>query len=93
MYAHSDGYYIYICGNCGNNAIVNHERNVFICKTCKGDASICEIPSSWASGLALNEIRNMNIGLKFGLQPYRMEIAEKDFHEVRAKLQSVIEAD
>ena len=92
MYNHSDGYYIYICGNCGNQAIVNHERQIYICKTCKGDADIKEIPCSWASNLAINEIKSMNIGMKFGLQPYRMEINESDYHDVRAKLESVIEA-
>jgi hypothetical protein len=93
MYSHSDGYYIYICGNCSSKCIVNHERQVFICTHCKGDADIKEIPCSWASNLALNEISAMNIGMKLHLQPYRMEIAEKDYHDVRARLESVIEAD
>ncbi len=93
MFNHSSGYYTYVCGNCGHPAIVNHERQIFICKTCKGDADIKEIPNDWCANLAMNEIRAMNVGMKLQLQPYRMEVHEKDFHEVAKKLESIIEAD
>jgi DNA-directed RNA polymerase II subunit RPB2 len=93
MYAHSDGYYIYICSTCGRRAIVNHERDIYICKHCKGDAAIVEIPSAWASSLAMNEISSMNIGMKFQTQPYRMEINEDDYKGVANQLRSVIQDD
>ena len=93
MYAHSDGYYIYICGTCGRRAIVNHERNIYICKHCKGDSSICEVPSAWANALGMNEISAMNIGMKFQLNPYRLEIPEAEYTGVSRKLESVLEAD
>lgn len=93
MFNHSSGFYIYICGNCGNNAIVNHERDIYICKTCTSDAHILEIANDWAANLALNKIKCMNIGLKFHLQPYRMEILEKDYQDVARRLESVIEQD
>ena len=93
MYSHSSGFYVYICGNCGHPAIVCHERNLYICKTCKGDADIKEIPHDFAANLAANEISAMNIGLQYHLQPYRMEIAEHNYHDARAKLESVLEQD
>lgn len=92
MYNHSDGFYIYICATCGNNAIVNHEKELYICKTCKGNADIREIPSAWAAGpLASNEIRAMNIGMKVSLLPYRMEVHERDFARITKKLESIVE--
>lgn len=92
MYNHSDGFYIYICANCGNNAIVNHEKELYICKTCKGDADIREIPSAWAAGpLAASEIRCMNIGMKMQLLPYRMEVNESDYTKVQKQLESIVE--
>lgn len=93
MFNHSSGFYVYICGNCGRNAIVNHERSIFICTTCKGDADIREIPHDFAANLAANEILSMNIGMRYHLQPYRMEVLERDFHEVSKRLESVIEQD
>lgn len=94
MYNHSDGFYIYICATCGREAIVNHEKNIYMCKTCKGDCDIREIASSWcASSIALREISAMNIGMCFGLQPYRMEIQEKDYTGVSNALRSVIQDD
>jgi hypothetical protein len=93
MYAHSDGYYIYICATCGRRAIVNHERDIYICKHCKGDANIMECPSSWASNLGLNEISAMNIGFKLHLQPYRIEINEADYKGVANQLRSVVQDD
>ena len=93
MYAHSDGYYIYICATCSRRAIVNHERNIYICKHCKGDENIMEVPSGWASNLALNEISCMNIGMKFNMMPYRLEIREEDYTGIARQLESVLEAD
>jgi DNA-directed RNA polymerase beta subunit len=93
MYNHSSGFYIYICGNCGHQAVVNHERQIYICKTCKGDANLCEIPCDWAANLAINEIKAMNIGMRFGLAPYRLELLEKDANVIAKKLESVIEQD
>lgn len=94
MFNHSSGYYIYICSNCGNNAVVNHERDIYICKTCKGDANICEIANDWcASAIAGNKIKCMNIGMKVQLTPYRMEILEQDYKGIARQLESVIEQD
>ena len=92
MYAHSDGFYIYICATCGRRAIVNHEKNIYICKHCKGDANIMEVASAWASSLAIFEITGLNIGMKFGMTPYRMEIPQADHINVQRQLESVLEA-
>lgn len=78
---------------CGQQAIVNHERNIYICKICKGDADIREIPSCWAVNLACNEIKAMNIGMRFHLKPYRLEMLEKDANVIQKKLESVIETE
>ena len=93
MYNHSDGFYIYICANCGADALVNHEKEIYTCKNCKGDANIKEIPSSWAAGppLAAGEIRCMNIGMKMNLQPYRFEVPQNEYHHAARALESVVE--
>jgi hypothetical protein len=92
MYNHSDGFYTYICATCGNNAIVNHEKELYICKSCKGDADLREVPGAWAAGpLASNEIRAMNIGMRYSLLPYRIEVHEKDFDRVKQRMQSIVE--
>lgn len=93
MYAHSDGYYIYVCATCCRRAIVNHEKCIYYCKHCKGDSNIQEICSAWASSLAMAEISSMNIGMKLTTLPYRMEIPEDEYKGIANQLRSVVQDD
>lgn len=69
MFAHSDGYYVYICQECGNYSIVNHKERLFECKQCGDSANIVEVPSSWSSKLLFHEMQSSQIGIKFILKP------------------------
>jgi len=69
FYADSDGFKLYICGNCGNYTIVNHRKNLFECKQCGDLADIHEINSSWSSKLLFHQMEACNIKPKFILEP------------------------
>ena len=70
FFNNSDGYYVYICAECGNYATaVNHYRKLFECKQCGDGANIYEVPSSWSSKLLMHEIQSSQIGLKFEMKP------------------------
>ena len=73
FYNHSDGFKIYICRGCGNQATVNIEQSIYSCKRCGDLADIAEIDSSWTSQMFMHELRSMNIGVMPFLQPYEYE--------------------
>lgn len=69
-FSDSDGFYVYICAQCGNYATaVNHHERMFECRQCGDSANIYEIPSSWSSKLLFHEIQSSMIGTKFILSP------------------------
>jgi DNA-directed RNA polymerase II subunit RPB2 len=73
FYNHSDGFKIYICRGCGNQATVNVAQSIYSCKRCGDLADIAEIDSSWTSQMFMHELRSMNIGVMPFLQPYEYE--------------------
>jgi len=66
----SDGFRIYICRTCGNQAVVNLKIGEFKCMTCVDDADIFAVDSSWSSNLFINELKSMGIGIRTRLKPY-----------------------
>jgi DNA-directed RNA polymerase II subunit RPB2 len=70
---HSDGHPIYVCGNCRQFAVVNHEKGIYYCKICKDGADIHEIMSCWAAKAVLLELQGMMIDVQLGLAPYRID--------------------
>ena len=73
FFDHSDGFYIYICVRCGNYAIVNHDKKMYICTQCKDMADIYEFPCSWSSKLLFQELNAMQIGYKFIAEPIKFQ--------------------
>lgn len=69
----SDGFDIYVCRTCGQQAIVNIEKNIYKCKTCGDKSDIARVPSSYSSKLFLEELNAMNVGTRRILKPYRIE--------------------
>lgn len=61
---HSDLYYIYVCKNCNRRAIVNEEKKIYKCLTCKDDSDIVKIKTSWACKTLMDEVESCNIGMK-----------------------------
>jgi len=78
FFSHSDGFNIYICRNCGQYAVVNHKRGIYKCHTCKDNADIAKVPSSYSSKLFTQELMSMNVGVRLGLTPYEYEEYEFD---------------
>lgn len=72
FYKDSDAFDMHICRNCNKFAIFNKERNIYKCNTasCNGTEEIVAVPSSWSAKLFYQELESMNIGVKFGLDPF-----------------------
>lgn len=72
---HSDGFTWYVCTRCGSrdSVIVNESRNTYKCKKCNDLADIVRIPSSVSSKLFSQEVRGMNIGMRWHIQPPTFE--------------------
>jgi DNA-directed RNA polymerase II subunit RPB2 len=68
--AHCDGFYYHVCKACKNRAIVNEQRNIYICRHCGENADIVRIPSGFASHLYMTDLESMNVGIKFEPKPY-----------------------
>jgi len=73
MFDHSDGFTVYICRNCGRDAIVNHAEKLYTCKRCKDNADIAAVTSGYASKLANMEFDAMGVGIKRHLEPLTFE--------------------
>lgn len=70
LFNHSDGYYVYVCAECGNYATaVNHKERLFECRICQDSANIMQVPSSWSSKLLFHEMQSSQIGIKFIMKP------------------------
>ena len=60
----SDNYRIFICKNCGINANVNPEKNIFKCNNCS-NIDIAQIRIPYAFKLLSQELYTMNIMMRF----------------------------
>tara|TARA_B110000858_G_scaffold25755_1_gene26647 strand:- start:6186 stop:10874 length:4689 start_codon:yes stop_codon:yes gene_type:complete len=60
----SDNYRIFICKNCGINANVNPEKNIFKCSNCS-NIDISQIRIPYAFKLLSQELYTMNIMMRF----------------------------
>jgi DNA-directed RNA polymerase II subunit RPB2 len=70
----SDGFTTYMC-KCGRSGVVvNRKLNMYKCKTCKSNADIVAIRTTWANLIFHHEINQMNVGVKFGFKPYTFYI-------------------
>ena len=69
----SDGRVMNICRNCGNFAVYNEYRNIYVCKTCEEYADIVNVDSSKAAMLFIEELAAANISMKFGVTPREFE--------------------
>jgi DNA-directed RNA polymerase II subunit RPB2 len=73
----SDGFDVYVCRTCGQMPVVNEEKNIIICRTCRtaGMAPKVEkIRTTWTSKLFLQELQTMSVGHNLGLAPYEYEV-------------------
>jgi len=70
FYAHSDGISIPICRICGLRAIVNVKNGIYKCKTCKDNADITMVSSSWVANVLWHETDAMGIPQKVEAEPY-----------------------
>ena len=66
----ADGFDVYVCRECGNWAIVNQGLHLYKCITCKDNADIYSIHSSFSSKLFLQEINACHIGIRLDLRPF-----------------------
>lgn len=63
----SDGRVMHICRNCGNFAVLNEYKNIYICKICEEYADITSFDSSKTAMLLSEELAAANISMKFGV--------------------------
>lgn len=70
IYDHSDYIELFICRNCGQRAVVNEKLGLFKCKSCKSDADIVAVNSSWCCNILVHELNSMNIGFNMEVEPY-----------------------
>ncbi len=70
FYNHSDGISIPICRICGLRAIVNVKNSIYKCKTCKDNADIALVPSSWCANIFLHETSALGIDQKIELESF-----------------------
>lgn len=75
FYKDSDGYNIYVCRNCGKQAIYNPNYNIYKCNTesCKSNEEIVEVRSSWSVKTFFDELHAMGINTSFGIEPFVKE--------------------
>lgn len=60
---HGDKYYIYVCKNCNRQAIVNEEKKIYKCLTCKDGSDIVRIKTTWSVKTLIQEIESSNVGV------------------------------
>lgn len=77
FYHHSDEFTEYICRTCGKAAIVNAEENLYRCKTCKDNADICKVPTSYSAKLFHQELEASAIGRRRMLDPFVYEVFDE----------------
>ena len=70
FYDHSDRFVIYICATCGSRdaVVVNDKAGIYKCNNCKDAADINRVPSSYSSKLFMQELRTMNVGMRWQLK-------------------------
>lgn len=61
----SDNYRIFICKKCGLSSIVNTEKNIYCCNSCKNYNDFSEIHIPYACKLLMQELESMNIAPRF----------------------------
>ena len=66
---HSDGFTEYICKRCGTPAIVNLEKNKFVCKLCNDSADIGKLNTSWTAKLFRQYASAMGVGITINAKP------------------------
>lgn len=77
----SDGYYMYVCTNCSQFAVVNEggynkkdkTGTHYSCKLCGTMANIVKINTYYSSNVLLKIMRGMNIGTKLIMEPVTFE--------------------
>ena len=61
----SDNYRVFICKNCGMNANVNPEKNIYKCINCNTSSDIIQARIPYAFKLLNQELYTMNIMMRF----------------------------
>ena len=61
----SDNYRVFICKNCGMNANVNPEKNIYKCINCNTSSDIIQARIPYAFKLLSQELYTMNIMMRF----------------------------
>ena len=61
----SDNYRVFLCKNCGINATVNTEKNIYKCSNCSNTVDIVQARIPYAFKLLSQELYTMNIMLRF----------------------------
>lgn len=76
---HSDGFTIHICARCGSrdSVIVNDRKSIFKCTRCKDLADIVRVPSAWSAKLFMQEVRGLNVGMRWQTKPPTFEGIKK----------------
>ncbi len=69
----SDYYELPVCRGCGKVAIVNQKLNIYRCNTCKDNASIAFVNSTWCTNILVHEIKGCNVNMALNLTPYTFE--------------------
>lgn len=73
----SDGIEAYFCNNCGTEAVVNQQENIFMCNICKDNADIQRVHSTWVSqALFFREIEAMNVKPLVSLEKIRYSVSD-----------------
>jgi DNA-directed RNA polymerase II subunit RPB2 len=57
----SDNYVTHVCQKCGLLAIVNKEKEIYVCKSCSNNTKFSEIRIPYAMKLFLQEVQSMNV--------------------------------
>ena len=61
----SDNYRVHVCKNCGLMAIVNPDKKIFMCKSCKNNTNFAQIRIPYACKLLFHEVQTMGIAARF----------------------------
>ena len=70
MTTDSDGFTIYFCIKCNEQAIVNEDKEkVYKCKNCDTDTYIKKMPSSWMTNILFKYLSSININTKIFTSP------------------------
>lgn len=67
---------LHVCSRCGQRAIVNDQKNIYICQLCKQNAQIVVVQSKFMSNSLMSYMEGMGVKIKIETKPATCYVIE-----------------